>query len=139
MKKINKELGIYDYIFYIVITGIILLVIYVFYLYKQKIEKFEPEEYYPGGMNMVDQILFINLDNRKDRLEAITKQLKNQMVQMNKVHRISAHYTPGNGHLGCAKSHLDAIRYANDNGFENIIVFCFYQFRLCSLIFLSCL
>jgi len=122
MKKINKELGIYDYIFYIVITGIILLVIYVFYLYKQKIEKFEPEEYYPGGMNMVDQILFINLDNRKDRLEAITKQLKNQMVQMNKVHRISAHYTPGNGHLGCAKSHLDAIRYANDNGFENIIV-----------------
>ena len=50
------------------------------------------------------------------------EQLKNQMVQMNKVHRISAHYTPGNGHLGCAKSHLDAIRYANDNGFENIIV-----------------
>ncbi len=123
MKKIlNNIKDKKDYIFYIVISGLLLLVIYVMYLYKNKLEKFEPEEYYPGGMNMVEQILFINLDNRKDRLEAITKQLKNQMVQMNKVHRISAHYTPGNGHLGCAKSHLDAIKYASDNGFENVIV-----------------
>jgi GR25 family glycosyltransferase involved in LPS biosynthesis len=117
MKKIYK-----DYIFYLIIIGLVLLVIYVISLYKKRNENFELGEYYPGGMNRADQILFLNLDNRPDRLEAINKQLKCQMIQMNKVHRIPAHYTPGNGHLGCAKSHLDAIKYANEKGFENVIV-----------------
>jgi GR25 family glycosyltransferase involved in LPS biosynthesis len=76
-----------------------------------------------SGINRSGQILFINLDNRKDRLESITNQFKNQNVNMNKVHRINAHYTPGNGHYGCAKSHLDAMKYAQEKGFDNVIVF----------------
>ncbi len=42
---------------------------------------------------------------------------------MNKVHRIAAHYTPGNGHYGCAKSHLEALKYASDKGYETVLIF----------------
>jgi GR25 family glycosyltransferase involved in LPS biosynthesis len=107
------------------ILGLIIVGVLYYVNYKNNkinIEGYQNNDYYPGGMNNVDQILFINLDNRKDRLEAITSQLKSQKVNMDKVHRITAHYTPGNGHLGCAKSHLDAIKYASEMGYENIIV-----------------
>jgi GR25 family glycosyltransferase involved in LPS biosynthesis len=105
------------------IIGIVILVV-VYYVKSKKstVEGYENNDYYPGGMNNVDKIVFINLDNRKDRLEAITNQLKTQKVNMNKVHRIPAHYTPGNGHLGCAKSHLDAVKYAIENNLDNIVV-----------------
>jgi GR25 family glycosyltransferase involved in LPS biosynthesis len=86
-------------------------------------ENFEAKMNLNDGLNSVDQILFINLDNRPDRLEAITNQLKSQNVDMSKVHRIPAHYTPGNGHYGCAKSHLDAMKYALNKGYETILVF----------------
>ena len=112
----------------IAILAIILIALLIYLIVKKikakKIEGFinnKPQPF-PGGMNLVDQILFINLDKRQDRLESITKQLEEQKVDMNKVHRISAHYTPGNGHLGCAKSHLDALKYASENGFNNVLI-----------------
>jgi GR25 family glycosyltransferase involved in LPS biosynthesis len=76
-----------------------------------------------NGINNIDQILFINLDNRPDRLKAIKNQLKAQNVNMDKVHKISAHYTPGNGHYGCAKSHIDALKYALKNNYNNVLIF----------------
>jgi len=76
----------------------------------------------PSGMNRLDMIFFINLDNRKDRLKSIMGELNKNWVDINKVKRIKAHYTIGNGHLGCAKSHLDAILYAQKNNYENILV-----------------
>ena len=113
----------------IVILIILLVILIIYFKYNNKSnEGFEDEDKnkgtfeLEGGMNNAYQILFINLDNRKDRLEAITKQLKNQGVNMEKVHRIPAHYTPGNGHLGCAKSHIDALQYALNNNFKNVII-----------------
>ncbi len=108
--------------------GIIALALIIYLIVKKikekRVEGFisKKKEPFPGGMNLVDQILFINLDKRPDRLESIKKQLEEQQVNMDKVHRIKAHYTPGNGHLGCAKSHLDALRYASENGFNNVLI-----------------
>jgi GR25 family glycosyltransferase involved in LPS biosynthesis len=87
---------------------------------KLKIEKFEN---YLNGINNADKILFINLEDRTDRRDSILNQFNKYGVDKNKIHRINAHFTPGNGHLGCAKSHYDAIKYAIDNNLENVIVF----------------
>jgi GR25 family glycosyltransferase involved in LPS biosynthesis len=123
--KFNSLVNFNNAIFIVVLVIIILIIVIILYKkYKTRYEGFEASyQPYNGGINKVDQILFINLDNRKDRLDAITKQLKSVGVDMEKVHRIPAHYTPGNGHLGCAKSHLDAIKYAQENNFENVLVF----------------
>ncbi len=116
----------------IIVVLIILIILMLVYLVLKKITKNtkqnQTNEYFEvkinknQGINSVDQILFINLDNRKDRLKAITNQLQSQNVDMNKVHRISAHYTPGNGHYGCAKSHLDALKYALKKGYETVLI-----------------
>ncbi len=124
--KFNKLVNLNNTIFIIVLVVIVTIIVIILYkkYKKNHSEGFEDVNYQPydGGINRVDQILFINLDNRKDRLEALTQQLKNQRVDMKKVHRIAAHYTPGNGHLGCAKSHLDALKYAQENNLENVVV-----------------
>lgn len=123
--KFNTLVNYNNIIFIVVLVIIILIIVIILYKkYKKHIDRFEDSyKSYDGGINKVDQILFINLDNRKDRLEAITNQFKSVGVDMEKVHRIPAHYTPGNGHLGCAKSHLDAVKYAQENNFENVLVF----------------
>lgn len=111
---------------------VILIILFVFLLLK-KLNKNQNKKHTENfenqtkinknqGINKVDQILFINLDNRPDRLEAITNQLKSQGADMNKVHRIPAHYTPGNGHYGCAKSHRDTLKYALEKGYETVLV-----------------
>ncbi len=122
--KFNTLVNVNNIIFVVVLVIIILIIVIILYKkYTNRNEGFEDSyQPYNGGLNKVDKILFINLDNRKDRLEAITQQLKSQKVDMKKVHRIPAHYTPGNGHLGCAKSHLDALKYAQNNNLENVLV-----------------
>lgn len=125
VKLKNKNINV-KIIILILILVILLVISIIYFKYSTKNnEGFENSKAHlvlEGGMNDAYQILFINLDNRPDRLEAITKQLKNQGVNMEKVHRIPAHYTPGNGHLGCAKSHIDALKYALNNNFKNVII-----------------
>ncbi len=113
-----------NYLIYLIILLIIIIIIILLYKYlKHKfVEGFE-NKIYSEGLNNAEKILFINLEKRKDRLESITSELKKQNVSTDKIHRINAHYTPGNGHLGCAKSHYDAMQYAIDNNLENVIVF----------------
>jgi GR25 family glycosyltransferase involved in LPS biosynthesis len=122
MPSIKKVIHNYGYLILILFVVLFIIGFLLYYSKQNKVEAFLEEYYFPGGMNRVDKILYINLDNRKDRLESIEKQLKNQDVQMSKVKRITAHYTPGNGHLGCAKSHLDAVKYASQMGFENVLI-----------------
>ena len=121
--KLKKNFTFNYKLILLIVMLVLLLIIYLICIKKNNkkvlVEKFENND----GINSADKILFINLDNRKDRLESITNQFKNQNINMDKVHRITAHYTPGNGHYGCAKSHLDAIKYAQENDFKNVIVF----------------
>lgn len=112
----------------IIILLIAFIIIFIIVIVKKynthkHIELFENNKKYDGGLNNVDKILFINLETRKDRLESITSELKKQNVSEDKIHRINAHYTPGNGHLGCSKSHYDALQYAIDNDLNNVLIF----------------
>ncbi len=106
-----------------VLLLIIAIIIVVVMKNKKKFEHFENNKKYSDGLNNADKILFINLENRKDRFKSITNQLNNNGVKKDKIERINAHYTPGNGHLGCSKSHYDAMQYAIDNNLDNVIVF----------------
>jgi GR25 family glycosyltransferase involved in LPS biosynthesis len=122
MKSIKKNsFNVIINIFLILIIVVIIVFIAVI-LFNKNIEKFE-NKVYNQGINNADKILYINLQDRKDRNEYIMNQLLRYGATNDKIHRINAHYTPGNGHLGCAKSHRDAIQYAIDNNLENVIVF----------------
>lgn len=68
-------------------------------------------------------IVFINLDSRKDRL----LNMKNDVLPYfapyaEHVHRISA-VRHTHGGKGCSMSHVKALQYAMDNGFEHTLVF----------------
>jgi GR25 family glycosyltransferase involved in LPS biosynthesis len=119
-KKNNLYICLLIILLIVIIIGVIMI---VFKKYNKHIEFFENNKKYDAGINNVDKILFINLEARKDRLESITSELKKQNVSEDKIHRINAHYTPGNGHLGCSKSHYDALQYAIDNDLNNVLIF----------------
>lgn len=107
----------------IVLVTINLILLYCHYIsYSKTLESFVNKDYYPGGINQLGGILFINLDNRPDRLKLIEKQLKCQLINFDKVSRIAGEYTPGNGHLGCSKSHLKAIRKAKEMNLDNVLI-----------------
>jgi GR25 family glycosyltransferase involved in LPS biosynthesis len=64
-------------------------------------------------------IIYINLDKRKDRDESIINELEdfgNNLV------RLSATYDK-KGYLGCTMSHIRALEYAIENNLENILIF----------------
>ncbi|NBR60032.1 MAG: hypothetical protein EBT86_00010 [Actinobacteria bacterium] len=66
-------------------------------------------------MEHIDVIFYINLAHRKDRLEHIQKEIGKLCQDSEKVHRIEAFYTPENGALGCAMSHVYALEKFRDN------------------------
>jgi hypothetical protein len=119
-KKSNLDILLIILLIVIVIGVIIMIIIKK---YNTDIEFFENNKKYDGGMNNVDKILFINLEARKDRLNSIKSEFKKQNVSEDKIDRINAHYTPGNGHLGCSKSHYDALQYSIDNDLNNVLIF----------------
>ena len=70
---------------------------------------------------LVDKIVFINLDHRKDRLESIQSFFKEARIPAEKVVRF-----PGirdfPGIVGCAKSHIAVIKMIRDNGWDNTLI-----------------
>lgn len=60
-------------------------------------------------MGFLDAIYFINLDHRTDRLEQIKGEIARLGIEEEKIHRVSAVYTPEIGVLGCALSHIKAL------------------------------
>lgn len=70
-------------------------------------------------MEYLPHILYINLDTRGDRLEDI----KNELVQMDiSGERVSAVYTAPHGYIGCALSHIKALKLARDRGWDNVLI-----------------
>jgi GR25 family glycosyltransferase involved in LPS biosynthesis len=63
----------------------------------------------------VDHVLYINLDHRTDKLEAIYTKFANAGIPDNKSTRIDGIYTPGKGVLGCALSHCKALELAKSH------------------------
>ena len=73
--------------------------------------------------NYVDKILFINLDNRKDRLEQMTNEFKKMNVDNDLIYRVDAVYDKDCGHRGCTLSHIKALNIAKKNKWNRILIF----------------
>ena len=61
------------------------------------------------GINQLDAIIYINLENRGDRKDLLLKELAVLDTNMSKVHKVSGVYMPKNGHKGCIQSHILAL------------------------------
>jgi len=60
-------------------------------------------------IDLIDAIIYINLQHRTDRNEHILHEIKKIDPTLSKTHRFNAEYIPTNGALGCALSHVKAI------------------------------
>ncbi len=67
----------------------------------------------------IEKVIYINLEHRKDRREHIEKVLS---VFGERVQRLDAVYEPRRGHLGCSKSHAQAMQLAIRSGWKNVLI-----------------
>jgi len=67
------------------------------------------------GINQLDAIIYINLENRGDRKDLLLKELAALDTNMSKVHKVSGIYMPKNGHKGCIQSHILALNMVKLN------------------------
>jgi len=67
----------------------------------------------------IDKIIYINLKKRIDRKEDIEKELNDFGLDYE---RFEAIETPGNGILGCGKSHLAVLKLAKERGYKNVLI-----------------
>jgi hypothetical protein len=72
--------------------------------------------------DVVDGVMFINLEDRKDRLAQITGELERHGVPQGMVHRVDAVPNDVCGHLGCTRSHMRAMEHARERGWRRFIV-----------------
>lgn len=79
------------------------------------------ENYIPKSNDLffVEQILFINLKEREDRLKEIQEVLS--FIPENKIMRFDA-IKNDNGNLGCTKSHIACLNLAIENNWKNVLI-----------------
>lgn len=70
----------------------------------------------------IDKAVYINLDHRQDRRDLMTQFFKTAGIPDEKVQRIPAFYTPVNGMIGCAKSHILALETAKANKWKAVLI-----------------
>ena len=73
-----------------------------------------------NGINRLDAIIYINLENRADRKEVLMKDLEKLNTNMNKVHKVSGVFIPKNGHKGCIQSHILALNMIKLNKWKRL-------------------
>ena len=71
---------------------------------------------------MIDKILYINLEHRKDRENRLLDHLKKYDFDITKIQKIDAVLDKICGHIGCGKSHIKAIELALTNGWDEIMI-----------------
>jgi glycosyl transferase family 25 len=69
--------------------------------------------------HFIDHIFYINLEHRTDRKEEIESELDSYGLQYE---RFNAFYTPPDGFIGCAQSHLAVLKMARERGYKNILI-----------------
>ena len=106
-----------------IFLGLVILSVFVFLYYlckSYKIEKFKDNDNH--CFHQFRKILYINLKNRKDRKKQINKELEKMNIPKEKIIRINAVYDKKNGHIGCAKSHIKALRKAKELKLPNVVI-----------------
>ena len=74
------------------------------------------------GINRLDAIIYINLENRSDRKDLLMKELEKLNTNMGKVHKLSGVYIPKNGHKGCIQSHILALNMIKLNKWKRVLI-----------------
>lgn len=72
-------------------------------------------------MNKIDCVYYINLKTRKDRNYLMLSELKRMDVKPEKIKRIQGTFNR-DGHIGCTKSHIQALTDAVNNNYSNFLV-----------------
>jgi hypothetical protein len=72
--------------------------------------------------DFIDKAVYINLDHRQDRRDSMLHFFKTAGIPDEKVQRIPAVYTPYNGLIGCAKSHISALETAKQNKWKAVLI-----------------
>ena len=72
--------------------------------------------------SIVDGIIIINLEFRKDKLEKCFEILEEVGIKRDSVYVLNATYVPTNGAKGCSHSHYRAIMHAKSMGWKNVLV-----------------
>jgi GR25 family glycosyltransferase involved in LPS biosynthesis len=105
------------------IIGLVLLVsilVYLVYLLsRHSLEGFFTEQ---KGINQLDAIIYINLEDRNDRKELLMKELEKLNTDMSKVYKVSGVYMPKNGHKGCIQSHILALNMIKLNNWNRVLI-----------------
>jgi GR25 family glycosyltransferase involved in LPS biosynthesis len=73
--------------------------------------------------SFVDVVYYINLDHRTDRKEAFLKEMEKTNIAKDKIKRIAGHYMENRGHLGCSRSHIQALEEFVASSHKTCIVF----------------
>jgi GR25 family glycosyltransferase involved in LPS biosynthesis len=71
---------------------------------------------------MIEGVVYINLAHRTDRKTAILSELAKIHTVCTNIHRIEAVLEPMCGHLGCGKSHVNAIELAIHHGWDSVLI-----------------
>ena len=102
-----------------IIVFILLASILVYIISKHNWEKINKLQ---DGINRLDAIIYINLENRADRKDLLLKELETLNTNMSKVHKISGVYIPKNGHKGCIQSHILALNMCKLNNWDRVLI-----------------
>jgi hypothetical protein len=97
----------------------ILVLVLVILISKRNWENFFTEQH---GINRLDAIIYINLENRQDRKDLLLEELKSLNTNMAKVHKVSGVYMPKNGHKGCIQSHILALNMIKLNKWKRVLI-----------------
>jgi GR25 family glycosyltransferase involved in LPS biosynthesis len=108
---INKNI---EKIIFFVLVGIL-----VFLIASRSMDGFFTEQH---GINRLDAIIYINLENRNDRKELLMKELEKLKTMMSKVHKVSGVFIPKNGHKGCIQSHILALNMIKLNKWNRVLI-----------------
>jgi len=101
------------------IVFFVLLILLAILITKRNWEGFFTEQ---NGINRLDAIIYINLENRQDRKELLIKELESLNTNMSKVHKVSGVYMPKNGHKGCIQSHILALNMIKLNKWKRVLI-----------------
>jgi GR25 family glycosyltransferase involved in LPS biosynthesis len=96
-----------------------LVVILAVLILNKSLESFFNEQL---GINRLDAIIYINLENRGDRKDFLMKDLEKLNTNMSKVHKVSGVFIPKNGHKGCIQSHILALNMIKLNKWKRVLI-----------------
>lgn len=113
-----------------VVAIIITLLALAFISYVYLLYYYYTENYESYSWNFIDKVVYINLEDRKDRRKEIETELTR--IPKDKVIRFNA-IRDSIGHIGCSKSHIQILEMAINKKWSNVLIVeddaMFYKYK----------